>query len=341
VRSFLAIVAGVLLVPAATAGRGLVFTANAGETLHGSTEAGDKPYAADATTRNSTGIAYRRETAPREAGRWISLGSAKGGVVPFTIHVPRDAEPGEHFAGIVTGSGVVGVEIDVAGPRVARFVLGGATADRRRVYLRVSNTGNIAARPQGVVSIERRNGAAFARIAFRMATFLPHTSIDYPLALRTRLRPGAYVANVKLTYPGADAGGLQSSSAAPEFAVSNSPRRAAPAPPSQGMQPQPEAAHGGSAWPWVVGAALTLLAAAAVAGAVMLWRRRPVSVTVRPLDTPAPTVEPCAGHHYWEVDWDSARPDPGGDVSYVHRCRRCGLEVRAADIGEAATKAPS
>jgi hypothetical protein len=341
VRSFLAIVAGVLLVPVATAARGLVFTANAGEAVHGSIDAGGTPFAADATTRNSTGIVYRTRTAPRDAGRWISFGSPKGGMVPFTIHVPRGAEPGEHFAGIVTPHGVVGVEVDVVGPRAAGFVLGGASADRRRLYLRVTNTGNIAARPHGIVSIEHRNGAVLAGIGFRMATFLPHTSIDYPLALRTRLGPGNYVANVKLTYSGPDAGGVQSSSAAPEFIVSDGPRRAAPAPPSQGVQPQPESAHGGSAWPWVAGAAATLLAAAAVAGVVILWRRRPVPVTVRPLYAPASMVEPCEGHHYWQVDWDSARPDASGDVSYVHRCRRCGFEVRAADIGEAAAKASS
>jgi hypothetical protein len=337
----LAIVAGLVLVPAATAGRGLVFTANAGETLHGSIRAGETARPADATTRNSTGIAYRIHTEPRDVAGWISVGKPEGGTAPFTIRVPPDAEPGQHFAGIVTRGGVVGVEIDVRGPLVARFVLGSASANRRRLFLHVTNTGNVAARPRGVVSVERRNGAALERLSFRMRTFLPHTSIDYPLALKTPLRPGTYVANVQLTYAGSGPGGTQSSSAAPEFVVSSKaqpvapPRRAKrPAQP-----PAPAAEGGSSAWPWVAGAAAALLAAAAVAGAVALRRRRPVTVTVTPVGEAAPSIAPCEGHHYWQVDWDSAQHGPGGDVTYVHRCRRCGLEVRAADIGEAAAKA--
>ena len=49
----------------------------------------------------------------------------------------------------------------------------------------------------------------------------------------------------------------------------------------------------------------------------------------------------CEGFHYWEVDWDHPEPTPGGAVTYPHRCRRCGLEVHASDIGDAATKAAS
>jgi hypothetical protein len=146
------------------------------------------------------------------------------------------------------------------------------------------------------------------------------------------------VANVQLTYGGP--GGTQSSSAAPEFVVSNTPHRTAP--PRSAKPPlQPAAAHGGSPWPWVVGGAAVLLATGAVAGALALRRRRPVTVAVTPVDETAPIVEPCDGHHYWQVDWDSAQPDPSGNVRYVHRCRRCGLEVRASDIGDAAAKAAS
>jgi len=77
----------------------------------------------------------------------------------------------------------------------------------------------------------------------------------------------------------------------------------------------------------------------AVVLAVALERRRPVPVTVTPVGHTSPSVTRCEGHHYWQVDWDSAEPGPGGNITHVHRCRRCGLEVRAADIGDAAAEA--
>jgi hypothetical protein len=65
-------------------------------------------------------------------------------------------------------------------------------------------------------------------------------------------------------------------------------------------------------------------------------------VTVTPVQAEAPRAKDrCAGHHYWRVDWDSARPGPGGTVTYIHHCRRCGLEVRASDIGDAAEQGAS
>ena len=63
----------------------------------------------------------------------------------------------------------------------------------------------------------------------------------------------------------------------------------------------------------------------------MLFRSRPVSLE----------VARCEGFFYWEVVWDHPEPGPAGTVAYPHRCRRCGLEVHASDIGDAATKAAS
>ena len=96
-------------------------------------------------------------------------------------------------------------------------------------------------------------------------------------------------------------------------------------------------AEGGSSWPWLAGGAVAVLVAVVLA--VALKRRRPVPVTVTPVGHTSPSVTRCEGHHYWQVDWDSAEPGPGGNVTHVHRCRRCGLEVRAADIGDAAARA--
>src|SRR5207247_1809016 len=111
---------------------------------------------------------------------------------------------------------IVGIEVDVAGPLLARFVLGavnvGRAHGRQQLYLHVANAGNVARRPQGTVSIQTRSGAALRRARFQMASFLPHTSIDYPLPVRGRLPAGAYVAVVRLTYTDATGIGAQTSS---------------------------------------------------------------------------------------------------------------------------------
>ena len=351
-RVALALLAMLAVVPSAAAGENVVFTARPGEVLHWSVQLANATSISpvDATTRNSTGIGYLTQQAPQEVGSWIAVGSLKDGAVPFTIHVPRGAAPGQYFAGLVAAEGskrqIVGIEIDVAGPLLARFVLGavnvGRAHGRQRLYLHVSNAGNVARRPQGAISIQTRSGATLQRARFQMASFLPHTSIDYPLPLGGPLPPGAYVAVVRLTYPDASGIAAQTSSSAPEFTVSNLPRDFRPHPSSS----TPTATHetpGASAWPWIAatgGGAVVL--AAAVYLALALQRRRPVTVSVTPVQAPSPQAKDrCAGHHYWHVDWSSAEPGPGGTVTYTHRCRRCGLEVRASDIGDAAAQAAS
>jgi hypothetical protein len=348
-RTVLAILATLAAVPGASAAGSLVFIARDGEVLHGTLEIADtrNVSAVDATTRNSTGIGYRMARAPRGAGGWIAVGKADGSHVPFTIHVPRGTSPGQYFAGIGTKRQIVGIEIDVAGPLLARYVIGavnaGSAHGRQRLYLHVANTGNVAGRPQGAVSIETRDGKSLRRVRFRMASFLPHTAVDYPLPVASRLPTGTYVAVARLTYQDANGTGTVTSAAAPQFTVSKAPRRFRPQPTATTPVPLP-AVRSSSAWPWIGAAAAgaALLLAAAGYLALQLRRRRPVTVTVTPVEpTEAKAAARCAGHHYWQVDWSSAQTDPGGDVTYTHRCRRCGLEVSASDISDAAAKAAS
>ena len=49
---------------------------------------------------------------------------------------------------------------------------------------------------------------------------------------------------------------------------------------------------------------------AAAFGAVALRRRRPVTVTVRPVRPVSPEPARCEGFHYWEVDWEPPSPVP-------------------------------
>jgi hypothetical protein len=315
------------LVLLAAAGPGLVFGAGGGDVLHGSIRAGSAARAVDATTRNGTGIAYLTERPAAGAGSWITVGSPEAGLVPFSIHVPRGAAPGQYFAGLaVRGSRqhVVGVEVDVAGPLVARFVVGAVHVGRARLYLHVANTGNVARTPRGAVTIAAAGGAKVARLAFSMATFLPHTSVDYPLPLHARLAPGTYTASVRLTYAGA------SSAAAPQFVVSRTAPAFTPHPPRPAETPV-AASGSGLSRPWIAAAVTALLAA--VAGTLLVRRRRPVTVTVTPVALEP--VQPCEGYHYWDVDWQRPQPGVNGAAAYPHRCRRCGVEVLAADIADA------
>jgi len=327
--------AALVLAAPAAAGPGLVFAAGGGVVLHSSIRAHRAVRATDATTRNATGIAYLTARTPTGVGAWIAVGKAGGGLAPLSIRVPHDALPGQYFAGLVVGSKqrIVPVEIDVPGSLQARFVVGAVHAGHARLYLHVSITGNVARAPNGVVSVARGSGGTVAQGAFHMAAFLPHTAIDYPLTLGRRLAPGTYTASVRLTYPDAGTAGSDTPSAAPQFTV---PVVASfrPRPPGLPAAPAATQAAAGSAWRWIGAAAASL---AAVAAGVALVRRRPVTVTVRPL-AELTTATRCEGFHYWDVDWQRPEPGPDGATTFPHCCRRCGVEVRAADISDAAAK---
>jgi hypothetical protein len=374
-----------------------------------------KLYPADATTGATSGTVYVTDSAPSGAGTWISLGSSsltlKPGQrtqVPFTVHVPGGAGAGDYVGGIVAETvlqrqgaqssqkanvqvrvrnlSIVAVEVNIPGPQVAKFTIGavnvGGTKGRQQVFVHVTNDGNVLRKPRGSVTIQNPTGVAIQTIPFRMDSFLPHTTIDYPVQLKRALPPGNYVASVHMTYDGTGAGGKQMSSAAPQFKVTQeniqhvfkpgAPTRVGPG----GVVAAP--ASSSSLWQWIaIGLGAVLLAGGGYFFAVMR-QRRPVTVTVTPIPpapppaaAPAPTADPaptaaptpdpapaaaaapvvaaqapaeaalerCEGFHYWQVDWERGELGPDGVLVYPHRCRSCGIEVKAADIGDAATKA--
>ncbi len=336
-----------------------------------------KLYPADATTGDTTGVVYLTDSAPVGVGTWISVGSSqlelKTGQrvqVPFTVHVPRAAGAGDYVGGIVaetvsTGTGpirarnlsIVAVDVAVSGAQVARFTIGTArvagTPGRQQLLLHVSNDGNVIRKPHGSIAIAASSGRAIETVPFSMNTFLPLTAVDYPVPLPKALPAGTYVADVRLTYPGTGAGGTQMSSSAPQFAVSKQSLRpiAKPARPVRvGPGGIVAASKGGSSfWTWLAIALGVLVLAGGGYYAAVLLRRRPVTAKFTPVE-PRPAVAPpppepvrqlCEGFHYWQVDWDHGELGPDGVLSYPHRCRNCGVEVRATDINDAAAKAAS
>jgi len=348
-----------------------------------------KLYPADATTGATSGTVYLTDSAPAGVGTWISVGSPKltlkprqRTIVPFTVHVPKRAATGDYVGGIVAETvlerqgpqsshktnvqikvrnlSIVAVEVNIPGPRVAKFTIGattiGGSQGRQQLFIHISNDGNMLAKPRGSVTVQRSTGTAIQTIPFRMDSFLPHTAIDYPVQLERALGPGSYVASVRLTYPGPGGVGTEMSSAAPQFTVSeeNVQKVFKPGKPTKVGPGGVVAAPSGSSslYKWIaIGLGALLLAGGGYFFAV-LRQRRPVTVTATPVPPPpagappaaapppaAPTPERCQGYHYWQVDWEHGEMGPDGALVYPHRCRNCGIEVRAADIDDAAEKA--
>ena len=189
-------------------------------------------YAVDGTTGQTSGAVYLDRNRPRRGvGAWISLASGKltlgphaSAVVPFTLHVPRGAAPGDHLGGIVaenseltqsSGKGnlqikirhltITAVEVQVPGRAPARLRIGGVLAGGEHgyqyVYLRLANGGGVALKPSGTILIANRAGRQVASRRLQLDTFLPGTAIEYPVLLPSQaLVPGAYRATVDLTY---------------------------------------------------------------------------------------------------------------------------------------------
>ena len=290
-------------------------------------------------------------------------GDYVGGIVAETV-LQRQGPQSSHKTNVqikVRNLSIVAVEVNVPGPQVAKFTIGnvtvGGSQGRQQVFVHLANDGNILAKPKGSITIKASTGAAIQTISFRLDTFLAHTAIDYPIQLKQALPPGTYVASVRLTYPGAGAaGGTAMSSASPQFTVSkeNVQKVFKPGKPTNvgpgGVVTAP--ASSSSLYKWIaIGFGALLLAGGGYFFAIVR-QRRPVTVTATPVPPPpaagppavapspsAPALEPCQGYHYWQVDWMQGQVGPDGVLRYPHRCRNCGIEVRAADIGEAAQKA--
>lgn len=194
-------------------------------------------YAADGTTGATTGTVYLTDKKPVRAGAWITMQRSAvtlspGGheIVHFTVHVPHTASPGQWVAGIVAETSniekgkrtknktsvqvrirsqtILAVQVNVPGPAKPRFTVGAASAGGthgfQQVLIHVANVGNVLAKPHGVVTIVDASGKVVERLPFQMDTFLPQTSVDYPVTLKKALPAGQYTVNVTLSTPGAN-----------------------------------------------------------------------------------------------------------------------------------------
>jgi hypothetical protein len=278
---------------------GAIIVANTG------TAAGTvKLYAADGATGATTGTVYLTDRASRRAGTWITLerralSLRPGGYlrVPFTVHVPANARPGQWVAGLVAekervAAGphtkqkarvqirirdltIVAVQVNVPGPARPAFSIGRVTTGGQRGFqqllVSVDNAGNVLRKPRGSVVVGRDGGAAIERLPFRMDTFLPQTSVDYPLLLRKALGAGHYVARIRLSFPDAH-GAATTVVAVRRFTISGGQVKQVfqSAPPTR----RPAAAVGsGSSWALIGAIAAGGLVLVLLAVIVVLLRR--------------------------------------------------------------------
>lgn len=206
--------------------QGAVIVSNSG------TAAGTvKLFAADATTGATTGTVYETDKAPKAAGAWIKLAGSSFTLKPgahkrvaFTVRVPAGAPAGQWVAGLVAetshqvsgqkSSGkanvqirvrdltIIAVQVNIPGPPIVSFKIGaiktGGQRGFQQLLIHIENTGNVLVKPHGTVTIYDAKGQVLQTLTFTMDTFLPHTTIDYPVLLKKALPAGNYSAAVSL-----------------------------------------------------------------------------------------------------------------------------------------------
>jgi hypothetical protein len=213
-----------------------------------------KLFVADGATGTTSGTVYKTDSAATKTGKWVQLAQSSFSLAPgghrkvaFTVRVPSNAKAGQWVAGIVAETShqtatqkpgqkarvqirirdltIVAVQVNVPGPEVVSFEIGkvttGGTRGFQKVIVHVANTGNVLAKPKGVVTIFDKSGKVVETLTFQMDTFLPGTAIDYPVLLKKALGPGDYTATVRLTVPSASGVPAKTFLAKPAFSVSN------------------------------------------------------------------------------------------------------------------------
>lgn len=174
--------------------------------------------AQDATTTGTGGIDFVR-LRNGDVGSWLSprrktihLGPRESVRLPITVRVPADAQAGDHFAGVVlyntadirrvrkqqaSGHGVtlryisrlaVPVRVRLPGDLVAKVELQrvsfGVTPSGSSIQLTFGNVGNVLI-PSSTGSVTvSQDGRRLGRQPMKFTSFLPGTTIDFPVPFK-------------------------------------------------------------------------------------------------------------------------------------------------------------
>jgi hypothetical protein len=275
-------------------------------------------FTADGTTGTTSGTVYRTDAKPTGAGSWVKLAATSfvlpaGGhrQVSFTVHVPAGQKPGQWVGGVVAETArqvatqkpgqkarvqirirdltIVAVQANVPGRQTVDFGIGkvttGGTRGFQKVIVHFEHRGNVLVHPHGVVTLFRSSGPKIETLPFAMDTFLPQTSIDYPILLKKAIGPGSYTAKVVLDTPPVGHVPEHRFVAQPSFSISKTDvKQVFTSAPPQQAPPGTGSSSGLSTVAYVgIGAGVVVLAVLLLA--LLLARRRRGGATSRPPTT--------------------------------------------------------
>lgn len=186
--------------------------------------------AVDAITASKGGVAFELPTERvDDEGSWLNLGpealrvgSGEVARVPFQIEIPEETESGVHLAGIAvqiaderkrepspTAAGavvdiqsrfVVAVQVNLPGDATPELVISGVepvvSTSGVTLEVLIENVGFGLAQGEGVLELPEEGFEE----ALPLATFVPGTSIRYPVAWQEDPAEGEYRATVNLSY---------------------------------------------------------------------------------------------------------------------------------------------
>ncbi len=184
-------------------------------------------YPADGVTATNGGTAFGANGQHRDGTHaWVGLNVARlsipaGGksVVAFTIHVPTDAMPGDHIAGIVaeappvasTNTAIaaavvqragVAVVIRTPGTAAEKLVVGDVCLNQETgsnyFQLVAANQGQLLTKGTGTFTLQAQAGAVLFERPFELGTVLPGDATFLRLDLPVDAGPGRYTASFSL-----------------------------------------------------------------------------------------------------------------------------------------------
>ena len=192
-------------------------------------------YPVDATTAQTSGVAYLSKGEPRkDVGAWITLAvqqvtlnPGQSQIVPFQVTIPGGVRSGQHLGGIVAENAaqqtststnnknmfqvkvktltIVAVQVNLPGTSVeqlsASSIQSGGDNGYQRLLVGLSNNGNVMLKPYGSLRVTNSQGQVVKNFSLKLDTFLPQTSITYPVNITGQaLGVGDYQAALTLNY---------------------------------------------------------------------------------------------------------------------------------------------